>query len=89
MLTIEQLQRAPPESAPAPTMPQLCAEAFRIFKPRTREQNPHSDVYFVLLGHERVAASCDSEFIFGDMRLDPATNSAMVRHHDRETGALI
>ena len=66
---------------------QQCAEAFRNFEVRIREQHPRSAVYFVLLDNERIAASCDGEFIFGDMRHDPVTNSAMVHHRDHETGA--
>ena len=83
---------APPESAPAPTLPQLCAKAFRIFEARNREQHPRSAMRLLLMDEYRIAADClgcDCELIFGALRLDPGTNSVMVHHRERESGVPV
>ena len=80
---------APPESAPFPTSLQLCADAFRIFNTRNMEQHPPSAVHVLLPEDERIAASCGGELIFGELRADPVTNSAMVHHRDRETASRV
>ena len=58
-----------------------------MFSARNLEQHLSSAVYFLLLGDERIAAGCDGELIFGALRLDMGTNSVMVHHRDRESGA--
>ena len=78
---------APPMSASASMLLQSCAEAFRSFEVRNREQHPRSAVSFSFMDDELISACCDGEHIFGVMRLDPDTNSVMVRHRDPESEA--
>ena len=88
MLTIEQQQRAPPESAPAPTTLQPCAEAFRIVLDRNLEQHPRGAVRFSLLANDGIAAACDGEYRYGVLRLDPDTMAVLVHHRDPESETL-
>ena len=71
---------APPMSASVLMLPQPCAEAFRRFEARNREQHPRSDVCFRLLDNDRIIATCCGcdEYFVVDLRLDPVTNSVLV-----------
>ena len=78
---------APPVSAPS--LPQRCAEAFRIFLDRNLEQHPRGVVRFSLLTNDHISADCDGEHRYGVLRLNPYTLEVLVHHRDPESETLL
>ena len=79
---------ASPASAPVSTLLQSCADAFRSFEIRKREQHPRSEVHFVLLDGDRIAAhcpDCDDGGIIGYLRVAMGSDLVMAYYRDSET----